>query len=84
MDSIIGKFYNSGRRNNINTFSQFGTFQTNTLNRGGISHSLKSPLPVRPMITTVDSTMNNDLRKSTKITIFITFNHKKIFYVLKI
>jgi hypothetical protein len=73
MESILEKFYNSGGRNNLNTFSQFGALQTNTLKAGGLSHSSKSPLPVRPMITAADSTMNTDLRKSSNITINTNF-----------
>ena len=53
MDSILEKFYNGGGQGELNKFTQFGGFPT------GLSHSSKSPLPVRPMIGTINSAMHN-------------------------
>ena len=75
MDSIIEKFYNSGGQNDTNKFTQFGAFQTNSLKMGGLSHSSKSPLPVRPMITTLNSSVHNNVNKPSNITINTNFNH---------
>ena len=71
MESLLEKFYNGGGKNNINSFSQFGAFQSNTLLSRGLPHSSKAPLPVRPVITTLD----NDLRKSSNITINTNFRN---------
>ena len=57
MDSIIEKFYNGGGQGELNKFTQFGGFPT------GLSHSSKSPLPVRPMISTINSAMHNTVNK---------------------
>ena len=57
MDTIIEKFYNGGGQGELNKFTQFGGFPT------GLSHSSKSPLPVRPMISTINSAMHNTTNK---------------------
>ena len=57
MDSILEKFYNGGGQGELNKFTQFGGFPT------GLSHSSKSPLPVRPMISTVNSAIHNTTNK---------------------
>ena len=75
MDSIIEKFY-SGSRNEANKFTQFGAFQTNnSLKLTGIPHSSKSPLPVRPMLNTTNSSILNTNNKPTNITINTNYNH---------
>ena len=75
MDSILEKFYNGGSSNEINKFSQFGAFQTNALKLTNLSHSSKSPLPVRPMLSTVNSTLHKSNNKPTNITINTNFTH---------
>ena len=74
MDSIIEKFYNSGGPYETNKFTQFGAFQTNGL-RTGLSHSSKFPLPVRSMISTVNSSIHNTNNKPSNITINTNLNH---------
>ena len=74
MDSIIEKFY-SGSKNDANKFTQFGAFQTNnSLKLGGIPHSSKSPLPVRPMLNITNSSIPNTNNKPTNITINTNYN----------
>ena len=75
MDSILQKFYNSGGQNGLNTFSQFGAFQTNGIKYTGLSHSSKSPLPVRPMNTTNNMAILNTNNKPTNLTIKTNFTH---------
>ena len=76
MDSIIEKFYNVGGQNEPNKFTQFGAFQTNnSLKLAGISHASKSPLPVRPMLNTINSSIHNTNNKPTNITINTNFTH---------
>ena len=75
MDSIIEKFYNINGQNEANKFTQFGAFQTNGLKLTGLSHSSKSPLPVRPMISTVNSSLHQTNNKPTNITINTNFTH---------
>ena len=76
MNSIIEKFYNGGGQNEPNKFTQFGAFQTNnSLKLAGISHASKSPLPVRPMLNTINSSIHNTNNKPTNITINTNFTH---------
>ena len=56
MDSILEKFYNGGNQFSRNGFTQFGALQSNQSRPIGLSHTSKSPLPVRPMINTNNST----------------------------
>ena len=75
MDSIIEKFYNSGGQGETNKFTQFGAFTNNPLKLSRLSHSSKSPLPVRPMITTVNSAFHNTDVKPSNITLNSNYNH---------
>ena len=75
MDSILEKFYNGGGQNETNKFTQFGGFQTNGLKLANLSHSSKSPLPVRPMISTINSSLHKTNNKPTNITINTNFTN---------
>ena len=76
MDSILEKFYNGGGgQNEANKFTQFGGLQTNRLKYTGLSHSSKSPMPVRPMSNTLNSLNHNTNYKPTNIAINTNFNH---------
>ena len=56
MDSILEKFYNGGSISSRNGFSQFGALSSNPVKTIGLSHTSKSPLPIRPMINNINST----------------------------
>ena len=71
MDTIIEKFYNGGGQGELNKFTQFGGFPT------GLSHSSKSPLPVRPMIGTINSAMHNTTNKPN-ITLNTNLNNNRL------
>ena len=58
MDSILQKFYNGGNTSINNGFTQFGALQSNATRPIGLSHTSKSPLPVRPLINSVSTTYN--------------------------
>ena len=75
MDSILEKFYNGGGQNEPNKFTQFGAFQTNRLLYTGLSHSSKSPMPVRPMNNLLNSSLHETDNKPKNITINTNFTH---------
>ena len=70
MDSILEKFYNGGNQFSRNGFTQFGALQSNQSRPIGLSHTSKSPLPVRPMINT-----NNSTYQKPSLTIDTKFNN---------
>ena len=74
MDSIIEKFYNGGNNINSNNFTNLRFQTTNPINTIGLSHTSKSPLPVRPMISTVNSASINIPHKPI-LTINTNFNN---------
>ena len=73
MDTILEKFYNGGNNSNPNNFLNSG-FKTNPIMTTGLSPSSKSPLPVRPMISTVNST-NINLTHKPNLTINTNYNN---------
>ena len=78
MDSILEKFYNGGNVSSRNGFTGFGALQTNNpLRQTGLPVTSKSPLPVRPMISTVNSTNININHKPT-LTINTNFNNNLV------
>ena len=70
MDSILQKFYNGGNTSLNNGFTQFGALQSNATRPIGLSHTSKSPLPVRPLINSVNTTYHKP-----SLTINTNFNH---------
>ena len=74
MDSILEKFYNGGNVSSRNGFIGFGGLNANPLRQTGLPVTSKSPLPVRPMISTVNSTNLNISHKPT-LTINTNFNN---------
>ena len=78
MDSILEKFYNGGNFSSRNGFTSFGALQTNNpLRQTGLPVTSKSPLPVRPMISTVNSTNLNINHKPT-LTINTNYNNNLV------
>ena len=70
MDSILEKFYNGGNQFSRNGFTQFGALHSNQSRPVGLSHTTKSPLPVRPMLNT-----NNSTYQKPSLTINTKFNN---------
>ena len=70
MDSILQKFYNGGNTSLNNGFTQFGALQSNATKPIGLTHTSKSPLPVRPLINSVNTTYHKP-----SLTINTNFNH---------
>ena len=73
MDTILEKFYNGGNNSNPNNFLNSG-FKTSPIMTTGLSPSSKSPLPVRPMISTINST-NINLTHKPNLTINTNYNN---------
>ena len=73
MDSILEKFYNGGNVQTRNGFTGFGGLQTNPIRSIGIPNTSKSPLPVRPMISTINSAALNTNHKPN-LTINTNYN----------
>ena len=73
MDSILEKFYNGGNVQNRNGFTGFGGLQANPIRSIGIPNTSKSPLPVRPMISTINSAALNTNHKPN-LTINTNYN----------
>ncbi len=73
MDTILEKFYNGGNNSNPNNFLNSG-FKTSPTMTTGLSPSSKSPLPVRPMISTINST-NINLTHKPNLTINTNYNN---------
>ena len=59
MDSLLEKFYNGGSLQSRNGFTRFSAFHPNSSMNVGLAPATKSPLPVRPLISTVNSTNIN-------------------------
>ena len=73
MDSILEKFYNGGNVQTRNGFTGFGGLQANPIRSIGIPNTSKSPLPVRPMISTINSAALNTNHKPN-LTINTNYN----------
>ena len=74
MDSLLEKFYNGGNLQSRNGFTRFSALQTNPSLNIGLAPATKSPLPVRPLISTVNST-NLNINHKPNLTINTNFNN---------
>ena len=74
MDSILEKFYNGGGMQSRNGFTRFSAFNPNPAKTIGLNPAAKSPLPVRPLISTVNST-NININHKPSLTINTNYNN---------
>ena len=74
MDSLLEKFYNGGSLQSRNGFTRFSAFHPNSSMNVGLAPATKSPLPVRPLISTVNST-NININHKPNLTINTNYNN---------